>query len=123
MTAAISRRPCPTPTTIAPPAASRYSRPSASTIVEPCPSTATGGLADAARRNTRPLTGERAGTGDGGLSGGSRADCRFGGVVARPVRPGRRSRLPRVHDDDRLARRPAGFDRHLLAQEAHEPRR
>src|SRR3954462_10912503 len=53
--AAISRRPWPTLTTIAPPAASRYSRPSASTMVEPWASTAAGGAFAMDRRQTRVM--------------------------------------------------------------------
>src|SRR5687768_10552164 len=55
MTAAISRRPWPTFTTIAPPAASRYSWPFAAWIVDPTADTATGGSAIVERRKTRPL--------------------------------------------------------------------
>src|SRR6185436_18219092 len=56
-TRATDSRPWPMLTTTAPPDASRYSRPSASTIVEPWPSTATGGAGSEERRKTRPVTG------------------------------------------------------------------
>src|SRR4249919_451221 len=52
MTRATDSRPCPIPTTTAPPAASRYARPSASQIVEPDARTATGGDASADRPKT-----------------------------------------------------------------------
>ncbi len=55
MTSAIDVRPWPTLTTIAPPAASRYSRPRESRIVESWASTATGGSATDERRKTRPV--------------------------------------------------------------------
>jgi hypothetical protein len=45
-------------TTIAPPAASRYSRPAASVMIEPLAREATGGSAAAERRNTRLWRGE-----------------------------------------------------------------
>src|SRR5512146_540201 len=54
MTSATDVRPCPIPTTIAPPAASRYALPSASQIVVPSARTATGGLGSSVRRKTRP---------------------------------------------------------------------
>src|SRR4051794_10360111 len=57
MTAATRSLPWPIPTTIAPPAASMYSRPSASTMVASWASTATGGSGISARRNTRPARG------------------------------------------------------------------
>src|SRR5262245_44210574 len=57
MTRATDSRPWPTPTTIAPPAASRYALPSASQIVEPSARTATGGEASAERRKTLVIGG------------------------------------------------------------------
>src|SRR5690348_12614314 len=58
MTRATDSRPCPTPTTIAPPAASRYARPSASQIVEPSARTATGSEGSTDRRKTLLTAGD-----------------------------------------------------------------
>src|SRR5262245_54525894 len=52
MASTTDRRPCPTPTTIAPPAASRYGLPAASQMVEPAARAATGTASPAALRKT-----------------------------------------------------------------------
>src|SRR5262247_3766263 len=56
MTRATDSRPCPTPTTTAPPAASMYARPSASQIVEPSARTARGSAGSIERRKTGLVT-------------------------------------------------------------------
>src|SRR3970040_2698106 len=105
MTSAMDRRPWPTLTTIAPPAASRYARPSASQIVVPSARTATGSAGSSERRKTRDVTG-------GGPSPGSTVlhapgDCRAPVVLKRPVTrptstipPSEQTSVRKGHPDD-----------------------